>query len=411
MKPELQVLVESMGAQLSRSVAIDDSKLNLLAYSPHTGEVDEARVLSIMHRRVAEHRVEHALGRGARSARDIFIVPVRPELGLTIERIAMPIRHDDALLGFMWLMASEGEVTEETRQSLREGAAAAGLILRKELMSRESERAEERELVRELLADDDAGRASAARRLEEQGFLAAGPVVVLTINLALENDDFPLERDAVALASAIEHTSRRFPSRKVVRLRRPDHAVLVISRSALPHHDVAAVGKEARDRIAAESGRPPSDWWIGLGEERSRIEESIGSYHESRRAAVVARVSGSTEPVAKFSHVGVFGVLSQLPASQLQESLHPGLVGLMEAGEAGDALLQTLATYLDQAGDVKSTAELLSVHRTTLYYRLGRIEELASVDLNNGDDRLTLHLGLRIIKLLGMRGPRAAGPR
>ncbi len=59
----------------------------------------------------------------------------------------------------------------------------------------------------------------------------------------------------------------------------------------------------------------------------------------------------------------------------------------------------TLETYLDHAGDVKSTAAELWLHRTTLYYRLRRIEEVAGVDLNRGEDRLLCHVALRLSRL------------
>ena len=59
----------------------------------------------------------------------------------------------------------------------------------------------------------------------------------------------------------------------------------------------------------------------------------------------------------------------------------------------------TLETYLDHAGDVKSTAAELWLHRTSLYYRLRRIEEVAGVDLNRGEDRLLCHVALRLARL------------
>jgi DNA-binding PucR family transcriptional regulator len=34
-----------------------------------------------------------------------------------------------------------------------------------------------------------------------------------------------------------------------------------------------------------------------------------------------------------------------------------------------------------------------------MYHRLRRIERIAGVDLRDGDDRLTLHVGLRIRRL------------
>ena len=66
-------------------------------------------------------------------------------------------------------------------------------------------------------------------------------------------------------------------------------------------------------------------------------------------------------------------------------------------------LVDTLEAYLDLAGDAKATAEALTLHRATLYYRLNRIEEITGARLKTGDDRLALHLGLRLARLSGLR--------
>ena len=49
-----------------------------------------------------------------------------------------------------------------------------------------------------------------------------------------------------------------------------------------------------------------------------------------------------------------------------------------------------------------STAEALFLHRASLYYRLQRIEELTGASLKSGSDRLVLHLGLKLARLLGV---------
>jgi DNA-binding PucR family transcriptional regulator len=58
--------------------------------------------------------------------------------------------------------------------------------------------------------------------------------------------------------------------------------------------------------------------------------------------------------------------------------------------------------YLDSACDVRQTIAILRTHRTTLYYRLGRFTELTGLDLNNGHDRLAVHLGLKVARLTGL---------
>jgi len=59
-------------------------------------------------------------------------------------------------------------------------------------------------------------------------------------------------------------------------------------------------------------------------------------------------------------------------------------------------LLVTAETYLDSAGDAQRAAAALHIHRGTLYQRLARIEQLSGLDLANGMDRLTLHLGIKL---------------
>jgi DNA-binding PucR family transcriptional regulator len=49
------------------------------------------------------------------------------------------------------------------------------------------------------------------------------------------------------------------------------------------------------------------------------------------------------------------------------------------------------------------------LHRGTLYYRLQKAERIAGVDLRSGGDRLALHLGLKLARLIGLYPKRAGG--
>ncbi len=72
-------------------------------------------------------------------------------------------------------------------------------------------------------------------------------------------------------------------------------------------------------------------------------------------------------------------------------------------------MITTLETYLDLAGDAKASAERLSLHRGTLYYRLQKAERIAGVDLGSGSDRLALHLGFKLARLIGLYPKQAHG--
>jgi DNA-binding PucR family transcriptional regulator len=76
-------------------------------------------------------------------------------------------------------------------------------------------------------------------------------------------------------------------------------------------------------------------------------------------------------------------------------AVHPGLVRLLRT-DGGQVLVET---YLDLAGNAHATAERLQLHRTTLYYRLQRVEQLAGTNLKDGNERLCLHLALKMAHL------------
>ncbi len=64
-------------------------------------------------------------------------------------------------------------------------------------------------------------------------------------------------------------------------------------------------------------------------------------------------------------------------------------------------LINTVEVFLDSAGDAQRAAVALHIHRTTLYQRLRRIEQLSGVNFKDGADRLTLHVSIKLAHLTG----------
>ncbi len=92
-------------------------------------------------------------------------------------------------------------------------------------------------------------------------------------------------------------------------------------------------------------------------------------------------------------------VASPLPMQQLAA---PCLRMLMEYDkEKGTQFFETFRTYLLLERDIPKTAEALIIHRTTLIYRLKKIQSLIHLDLNKSDVRLYLLLSLRMLEKEG----------
>jgi len=62
-------------------------------------------------------------------------------------------------------------------------------------------------------------------------------------------------------------------------------------------------------------------------------------------------------------------------------------------------LARTAEVFLDCAGQAGRAAAALGIHRQTLYYRLSRVERLTGLDLDEGEDRLLLHMALKTARL------------
>jgi DNA-binding PucR family transcriptional regulator len=102
-----------------------------------------------------------------------------------------------------------------------------------------------------------------------------------------------------------------------------------------------------------------------------------------------------------WSDLGVYRILVHLPLDELPEDAIPPTLLALLGNPNGREIIRSVEVYLDHAGDAKAAVEALKVHRTTLYYRLGRFSELTGLDLSDGGDRLAIHVGLKLARLAG----------
>ncbi len=147
---------------------------------------------------------------------------------------------------------------------------------------------------------------------------------------------------------------------------------------------------DGRRRVAISGGtarRHPLRQ-VGEGDAVEQLERIPRSY---RRALAALRVA--TDQAVRWDDLRADRLLTSLPPTAIDD-MPEGVRSLLDGSH--EQLVLTLETYLDHAGDVKRTAAELWLHRTSLYYRLRRIEEVSGVDLSRGEDRLLCHVALRL---------------
>lgn len=404
MSNDLQKVVDALGEQLNRAVAIDDPRMRLIVYSPHYGAVDAARLDSILRRQAPAGATAYVRSLGIDTAEGPVRVKGHPELEL-LARVCVPVRHQGLLLGYLWLIDEDESLAEGDLDAADRAANAAAIPMYREQFLHDRERGREQALLRDLLGEDPNVRAAAARQVVESNLLDAASGLTIMVLQPLHPRQRGLDDGTRnALDAALVQTARSAWTSSAVHIPRTDHGVLLIGggEDAARLIGVADLGSRLRGTLV--QGLPDPAWRVvvGIGESVADPAGAMQSYHQARVAARVAAAVPEHAPVASWARLGVYRTIAQLPADELtEEKLHAGLAKLF-AAENADVLVKTLECYLTHGGEVKASAEALAVHRTSLYYRLSRIEEIAGVNMRDGEDRLALHLGLKVARLAGI---------
>ncbi|MDA0167457.1 helix-turn-helix domain-containing protein [Solirubrobacter taibaiensis] len=370
----LQEIVDSLSLSLGRPVLIDDAELRPLAYSTQFGELDAVRTASILGRLAPDEARVALFAEGIRTATAPVHIPARPEIGMRA-RVCVPLVGGGRRLGYLWLFEDPAVSPDELRLA-RSAAAEAAALVGPDADAQLIRRRHEQQLVTALLSLDPDEAASAAHDLEADHYL-------------------PLRPLRVWVAAPAGPAGEEWSAEALDRLRARLAAKQALC-AELEQRLVCLAGERGGAAVQEALGALSSPRaLIGQGD---AVEHLIDAGNSYRRALAALRVAAHEESgTASWDALGVERVVTALPDAAL-EDLPEGLRRLL----AGDqSLVRTLEAYLDHAGDVKRTAAALSLHRGGLYYRLRRIEEVAGVNLHDGEDRLLCHLALRLSRLGG----------
>jgi purine catabolism regulator len=162
-------------------------------------------------------------------------------------------------------------------------------------------------------------------------------------------------------------------------------------------------GQTLAERMVAELSGAGQVLIVGVGRSVVGDEALRRTYAEAREAAEIGerlskRANGTVEPRAVF--FGQLGLLDWLyhlsPDILAANSYLKTIQSLAEHDRKtnGD-LVRTLDAYLEHGGALAEAASALTVHRNTLLYRIGRIEEITGMDLKDPTQRLNLHVALK----------------
>jgi hypothetical protein len=380
---DYQELVDEISELLGVPATLESRDFELIAFGAYDSEgdldpsaLDPVRARSILTRRSTAAVRTWFEGFGITRATGPVRIPPTPEAGVYRGRICLPVRHRGVVLGYVWLLESDPGPTEAQLTAAMEVTVRIGALLADEAQHGA-------DLSRELRAVLTAERgwqgdmAVAALRTA-LGPRGDGPHAVVCVAPwpSADPDDAPSARTVphtTALCTVPWGTTGQSLA-VLVRLRSPE---------------VRAPALAAAQRLLGEGARA-----AGVSEPRTGLGDLATSWQEASAAARAALAEPALGPVAEWSRIGPYRLLTSLPAETAHD---PAVRPLLSP--AHRELARTAEIYLDRAGQAGRTAAELGIHRQTLYYRLSRVEQLTGLDLDDGEDRLLLHMALKGARL------------
>ncbi|MFC8042209.1 PucR family transcriptional regulator [Nocardia sp. NPDC057353] len=397
---ELQRLVDTLAERLGRSVVLDDPEVNLLVASRHFGDADEQRVRAVLQRDVGGPAIGHILAQGVARWTAPGVIPARPDLGMD-SRLCHPVRWQGRLLGLLLVIDADESITEPERQEVVRTGRELAVLLLGEALGQDRLRGETEAVVADLLGTDRPRRDAAVSALDRLGVLrVAGQVTVTVVEPTPEPGVLdPTEIEpALRIATASVARSRSGRATGVVLGGR---GVLLETWDRPPGterlREQAAALRDVVHRVLGTDGSASA---AGVGRPYQGPGEAYRSYDGALVALRAARRVAALDGLALAAELGPLDVVLRVPASELTTALVPEPLLALRAADPHGRLLATLRSYLEHGGSAPATAAALHLHRTSLYYRLERIEQVTGVDLADGRVRLTLHLGLCVLDVL-----------
>ncbi len=293
------------------------------------------------------------------------------------------------VLGLLALMDPGRHASTTDVMALEHGATVLAVELARLRGLADTELRVGRELVRDLLTGTD--DESAYLRAEALGYDLGLPHQAAVVEVS---EGFPAHEDVLHAAS-----------RALRRQQLPGLLGTMAGTVVILAPGGGTDWETLRLAIVAELGGGRCR--VGVGDPYPRPSQLAQSLREARLALRLQKASSAVERTSVFADLDVLRILASVEdLADVEGFVHKWLGTLADYdGRKHTELVTTLTQYLRHGGGYEATSRALSVHRSTLKYRLQRIRELTGFDLGDPETHFNLQLATRAwLTLQALRG-------
>ncbi|MBZ0278897.1 MAG: PucR family transcriptional regulator ligand-binding domain-containing protein [Anaerolineae bacterium] len=384
---DLKQLASRLAGLLGQSISIENEHFEILA-SANVAEVDEARRFTISSghtdpRLIAALEERGFLTQLRQTLRPVFI-PRMPDVGLELERILSPIVVHGDIYGYVWIIAHGRPLTDLDRVAIASGATIAALMMLYQESLQSAEASLKGSLLSQLIQGEPGREIILADHALRYGLDLNKPYVMLQIESEDDNSQRVLHlyrrTNRLATAQGWSAVVGQFAGQVMILVQFGDM--------------LAALVKQIQTELQSVNHVR-----IGISGTHRGVGVVGQSYQECREVLHIARRLHNQDAIVYFDHLGYLHTVFRAGASSLMTNPYVARVRHLLAEQQVE-LFNTLEAYLDAGGNSVQTARTLHIHRSTLNYRLLRIEELCRpIDLSDPVTRVNLQIALKLLRL------------
>lgn len=383
---DLKQLATRLAGLLGQSISIENERFEILA-SANVAEVDEARRFTVSEGRTDPRLVRALEERGIihqlQSTLRPVHIPAMPDVGLELERILAPIVVHGDIYGYVWIIAHDRPLTELDTMAITSGATIAAVMMLYQESIQSAEASLKGGLLSQLIQGDAGREAILTDQALRYGVDLSQPFVMLLVEYSDRSTQRLLQiyrrLNRLATMHAWSAVVGQFAGQAVILTQADENIAVLI--------------EQIRAEINQGGGLR-----IGVSGTHRGADAVAIAHQQCREVLHITRRLDDLSPAAYFDQLGYLHALYRAGAGSLDTNPFVPQVRLLLDEQQAD-LLHTLEAYLDAGGNGVQTAEILHVHRSTLNYRLDRIEQVCSAKLSDPLVRMNLQVALKLIRL------------
>ncbi|MDH2449839.1 PucR family transcriptional regulator [Priestia megaterium] len=393
----LEEFADRISEVLNCPITIEDANHRLLAYSTHDERTDQARIATIIGRRVPEKVINNLWKEGIIPKLLETNEPVRVkninEIGLG-DRIAISIWKNKEVLGFIWAVEIEKALGNEEVELLKKAAN----VLKNKLLQLQIRKYKREERSQEFFWKLLTGHIKSRQEISE-AFYEAQITAPSTFSIAI----FRFQEDITPEAE-----------RQISYMLKTMHRLKIVLYTIDCNDLILLLSLDAVENPLDEQ-RDFADYFRGNMYERfdvTQIKASCSSIYSShdhieksyKEALNVldmkSKFPEETKEIINYQELGIYQFLDVILEKRVQDQFeNHSLKKLTDYDLRHNSnLVETLEVFLNNDNNINEAAKELNVHMNTLSYRLKRISEIGDINLKDVNQKMTLYIDIKLMK-------------